>query len=314
MKKSVKVPILIGVFAIIIAGILTFLSLTGPRYDYRLNQQVNDNSYYAEGPLWHDGSLYYVEYARHRVMKWNGETSDKIWKVEGCGPASLIETPDNNLLVSCYDNNTLVVIDFSGPMIRKIDRDDSGRPFTGPNDFARDRAGGIYFTASGRFDTKAPPEGKIFYLSQEGSLRESASGLHYPNGLAVSHNGTELYANEHLAKKVTIFMITEPGVLGEGKVFAETADLSESPNREDPYSGPDGLKMNRRGHLFVCHYGASEILILDSNGEKITAVDIPDRYVTNACFGKSEKELFITTAVDAWTPPYPGKVYRFRME
>ncbi len=311
MKNPWKILAGIILAVIVIAGALTIRYFYFPVYNYEPDIVVNSRSYYAEGPLWHGNTLYYVEYSKHRVMKWKGETNTELWHRDGCGPASIIDVSDTKLLVSCYDDNYLAEINLQGTTVRKLSTDTSGKPFTGPNDFAKDSRGGVYFSASGKFDVEAPPEGKVLYISLEGQIQESADGLHYPNGLAVSGKGNELYVNEHLSSRIRHFAITEPGSLTDLGVFSRIAILSDSPYRNEPYSGPDGLKINIRGHLFVCHYGASEILVLDKRGERITSVPVPDRYVTNANFGSSERELFVTTAVDAWNQPYPGKVYRF---
>jgi hypothetical protein len=41
---------------------------------------INPSTFYPEGPLWFNGKLYYVEYANHTVMTWNGQENRRIWR------------------------------------------------------------------------------------------------------------------------------------------------------------------------------------------------------------------------------------------
>ena len=50
-----------------------------------------------------------------------------------------------------------------------------GKPFIGPNDFAADGQGGIYFSASGIYDLSAPISGAVLYLSADQSAPSASS-------------------------------------------------------------------------------------------------------------------------------------------
>ena len=51
-----------------------------------------------------------------------------------------------------------------GKEVGTISKDSSGKPFVGPNDFTTDGHGGIYFSASGVYDIKAPISGAVLHL------------------------------------------------------------------------------------------------------------------------------------------------------
>jgi gluconolactonase len=120
---------------------------------------------YPEGPLWRDGKLLYVEYAGPGIKLWDGKRIAAYWSGAHCGPSGLISYRHNHLLVACYDANTIVELDDAGKLIRTIDKDSAGKPFIGPNDFTVDRGAGIYVSASGVYDLKAPISGTLLYMS-----------------------------------------------------------------------------------------------------------------------------------------------------
>ena len=61
-----------------------------------------------------------------------------VWERPGCGPAALAQA-GADLLVTCYDENTLVLVSTAGKTLRVYDKDDAGASFIGPNDFVADR-------------------------------------------------------------------------------------------------------------------------------------------------------------------------------
>ena len=53
---------------------------------------LNDDAWFAEGPIWYKDKLYYVEYGRGTVMTWDGKTNTVFWKQDGCGPSAVVPT------------------------------------------------------------------------------------------------------------------------------------------------------------------------------------------------------------------------------
>jgi len=141
---------------------------------------VDGDAKYPEGPLWDQGRLLYVEYAGDDIKAWDGKEAKVYWRKEHCGANALIHFRGDHILVACYDGNSLVELDSHGHEVRTISKDSGGKPFIGPNDFAADGRGGIYFSASGVYDVKAPITGAVFHLSADGRrLREVANTIHY---------------------------------------------------------------------------------------------------------------------------------------
>ena len=259
---------------------------------------------YPEGPLWVDGNLYFVEYGGHTVMRLTGTELEKVWERPGCGPAALVRA-GGDLLVTCYDENTLVLVSPTGETKQVYDRDAADLPFVGPNDFTADRMGGIYMSVSGPWES-GPIVGKILYRTQDGSLRTVADDLHYANGLALSPDGKTLYCSEMYAHRIVAFTVGEDGSLTDRRELARVADIAGSAK---PLA-PDGLKTDANGNLYIALYEGGEVLVADPAGKLLARIDPPGPNVSNVAFGSDESVLYITAVLDNLAAPWPGEVYR----
>lgn len=268
---------------------------------------------YPEGPVWFQGRLLYVEYAGHGVMAFDGKGASPFWVSAHCGASGLIPFGSQHLLVACYDTNSIVELDEHGHEIRSIDRDSAGHPFSGPNDFAADRAGGIYFSASGTYDLKAPISGAVLHISANGkSVIEVANTIHYSNGLTVSADGKTLLVAEMLAGRILSFPINVDGSLGARSVWARLQDIAAPTPAADAYNGPDGLKLGPDGNYYIAQNGSGRVLVVDADRKLVRTLTVPTPYVTNMAFGADGADtVYITGVFDEWKAPYAGAVYRW---
>ena len=274
---------------------------------------VDGRAIYPEGPIWRDGGLLYVEYAGPGIKRWDGTQVSVFWRGERCGPSGLISFGTNHLLIACYDANALVEIDEHGRTLRTIDKDSSGKPFTGPNDFAPDGRGGVYFSASGVYDLSAPITGSVLHLSADAArIVELANTIHYSNGLTVSRDGKHLLVAEDLAGRILSFPINPDGSLGVRSVWARLRDLAPPTPNEDAYNGPDGLKLGPDGNYYIAQNGSGRVLVVDDAKKLVRIIEVPTPYVTNVNFGADGvRTLYITGVFEQFKPPYPGAVYRW---
>jgi sugar lactone lactonase YvrE len=273
---------------------------------------VDPDAHYPEGPLWRDGKLFYVEYAQSNIKYWDGKRTFVYWHKDGCGANALIPF-NGHLLVACYDNNSLVEIDASAKEVRTVRADSSGKPFIGPNDFATDGHGGIYFSASGVYDIKAPITGTVLHMTADGkTITEVANLIHYSNGLILSKDLRHLLVAEMLAGRILDFPVAADGTLGPRTVWARLQDLAPPTPNEDAYNGPDGVKLGPDGNYYIAQNGSGRVLVVDEAKKLVRTLDVATPYVTNIAFGpEGTGTVFITGAFEQWKPPYPGAVYRW---
>lgn len=274
---------------------------------------IDPHALYPEGPLWDQGRLLFVEYAGPGIKSWDGKETKIWWRRDHCGANALIHFRGDHILVACYDANILVELDAGGKEVRTFDKDSAGKPFVGPNDFSSDGHGGVYFSASGVFDIKAPITGTVLHLSADGrDLREVANTIHYSNGLTLSKDGKHLLVAEMLADRILSFPIGANGSLGLRTVWARLQDLAPPTPKEDAYNGPDGIKLGPDGNYYIAHNGSGRVLVVSEAKKLVRVIGVSTPYVTNVGFGAPDSNVvFITGAFDPWKAPYPGAVYRW---
>ena len=276
---------------------------------------IDRDAHYPEGPLWRAGKLLYVEYADGNIKSWDGHIPPNdagggiLWHQDGCGPSGLIER-GKELLIACYDGNYLAAIDSSGKEVQRLRTDSRGRSFVGPNDFAADERGGIYFSASGAYDIKAPASGALLYLHPDGkTITRVAAGLHYPNGLTVMKDRRHLLVAEMLEGRLVSFQIDAGGTLSARRVWARLQDLVPPTPNADAYNGPDGLKLGPDGNYYIAQNGSGRLLVVSDDRKLVRVITVPTPFVTNMAFERNT--VFITGAFEQWKPPFGGAVYRW---
>jgi sugar lactone lactonase YvrE len=295
----------------IVSRLLALVCLAAPAAPLSAATTVLDaHAIYPEGPVWHDDRLLYVEYGGSRVKIWDGNAARTFWSGEHCGPSGLIAYRGTHFLVACYDANTLVELDEQGKTVHTIDKDSAGKPFIGPNDFAADAGGGIYFSASGIYDVKAPISGAILYLSADGRVTEVADTIHYANGLTLSKDGKTLLVSEDLAGRILAFPVNPDRTLGARTVWARLCDLAPPTAHEDAYNGPDGLKLGPDDNYYIAQNGSGRVLVVNAAKQLVRTLNVPTPYVTNITFGAGNA-VYITGVFDPWKPPFAGVVYRW---
>jgi gluconolactonase len=287
------------------------LALSGSRALCGQVTVIDRDVHYPEGPLWRDGRLLYVEYSTGNIKTWNATRQGILWHKEGCGPSGLISR-GSDLLIACYDGNYLVELNGSDEPVRMFRADSSGRAFVGPNDFAADDRGGIYFSASGVYDIQAPITGTVLYMHPDGkTITRVATTVHYPNGLAVAKDRRHLLVAEMLAGRLLSFPIEADGTLGARTVWVRLQDLAPPTAHEDAYNGPDGLKLGPDGNYYIAQNGSGRLLVVDENRKLVRTISVPTPFVTNMAFDPGEPNVvFVTGAFEQWKQPYPGAVCR----
>jgi len=276
---------------------------------------IDRDAHYPEGPLWRAGKLLYAEYSDGNIKSWDGHiprneaAGSILWHQDGCGPSGLIER-GKELLIACYDGNYLAAIDSSGKEVQRLRTDSKRQPFFGPNDFAADERGGIYFSASGVYDIKAPASGALLYLHPDGkTITRVATGLHYPNGLTVMKDRRHLLVAEMLEGRLVSFQIGAGGALSARQVWARLQELVPPTPNADAYNGPDGLKLGPDGNYYIAQNGSGRVLVVGDDRKLVRVITVPTPFVTNMAFERNT--VFITGAFEQWKPPFAGAVYRW---
>lgn len=294
-----------------ISAILWITLLIGPHTFAWADMKVVDKlALGPEGPLYENGSLYYVEWGSSELSKWDGETVKTIHQKDGCGHNGLALTTQDTFLVACFFSSDVLELDREGNELRSWNADRSGTKFISPNDFAVASDGGIYMTVFGPWDPRPTSVvGTVVYLAPgSGEWAVVADDLNFPNGLALTPDGKTLYVTETAGNRVLRFQINEDGSLGarENFVFLNILDGSTP---EDMWLGPDGMKVDAAGNLYITQYPGGKMYKVDEDGNLLHVFTFPGDGVTNVTFGDTEEELFVTYVIDLMDP-WSGKVVK----
>ncbi|KAJ3294109.1 hypothetical protein HDU79_011468 [Rhizoclosmatium sp. JEL0117] len=233
---------------------------------------------YPDSPIIYKNSLLFAEYSADRLTFLDGST---FWRRDGCGPSGVTRYHSNSLLVACYDDNSIVQIHENGTTLARVSHsavDSAG--FLGPTDFALDSVGGVYFAAPGTYESWGPSKpatGSIHYIPkpENGVISEYiyrvASGIRYPNGIAVTSNGQSLLVSETFSNVVSSYDIFSNALIQRNFLSAPTLFVNLS-QVVDGFMGPAGMKL-LDGVLYQAEFEGARVLKFREDGGFVGSVE-----------------------------------------
>jgi len=267
-----------------------------------------------EGPLYVDGSLYYVAWIGNTLSKWNGKTVTVLNDAPGCGHNGLALTRQHTFLIACTnDPGAIIEVDMTGKELRRWAADSNGRKFDGGiNDVVVTANGGVYATVFGPFvDPPTSVMGRILYLAPGSQVWiEVANDLNFANGIGVSPDQKTLYVSETVGNCILKFSIGDDGSLSKRSNFALLNLLTRN-KVESWWIGPDSMKIDSKGNVYVAQWSGGKILKLSPDGKLLHEFDIAaGDGTTNVAFGDGERDLYVTVAKNPNDPQASGGVVK----
>jgi len=258
----------------------------------------------AEGPLYIDGNLYYVGWVSNTLSKWDGKTTTVLNHTDGCGHNGLALTKQKTFLLACTnDPGAILELDLNGKQLRRWDADSDGKKFVGGiNDIVVTASGRAYATVFGPYGDPPIPTfviGKILHLaSGADKWIEVATDLDYANGIGVSPDEKTLYVSQTVSNSMLKFAIEPDGTLTHRCNFALLNALVPNKN-QSPWLGPDSMKIDRKGNIYVAQWFGGKILKISAEGKLLHVFEIAaGDGTTNIAFSNSEEELYVTVVKD----------------
>jgi len=273
---------------------------------------VVDELAFPEAPLFVNEQLHWVEYASNRLMRLDGETRTVLHEQDGCGHNGLSLGPNRQLVVICYESNEILYLDLDGKVVERIDADVNGEPFNHPNDIVFTDDGGAYITTSGPFVAEAKQIVGGVYFRGSGAVGfvEVADDVHFGNGILVINDGNTLLVAEHNANRILSFDIADDGTLSNRQLFVRMTDLLPGPAQPSIWLGPDGMKVDSQGNIFVAHYMGGRVVKMSPEGEFLQSFEIPGIAVTNLTFYPDDSSMYVAAVQDIAAAPYHGSIWK----
>lgn len=165
------------------------------------------------------------------------------------------------------------------------------RAFSAPNYPVFTEGGDLYVSSSGGFDEK---NGCVFMIRPNGETIVASEALdHFPNGMALSADGRELYVILSNMPGIVKAAIRADGTLGEPQLVVEL-----------PGAVPDGLAFDVEGNLYIACYAPNKILRYNAAGVLELAAEDWQSVVlsapTNIAFGGADMRYAIFGSLGRW--------------
>ena len=212
---------------------------------------------FGESPRWHDGRLWFSDWGAQEVVAVDEQGNrELIARVEfPAFPMCIDFAADGGLLVVAGRDGRMWRRDPDGSLASYADlRGLSVNPW---NDIVVDRAGNAYVNNIGfEFPGGAFALGTVALVSPDGTARQVADGLAFPNGIAISADDRTLIVAESYAERLTAFTIEDDGGLRDRRVWAET-----------PGDHPDGICIDSDGAVWYADVGNRRCVRVREGGE-----------------------------------------------
>ncbi|MGI8722453.1 MAG: SMP-30/gluconolactonase/LRE family protein [Geodermatophilaceae bacterium] len=105
--------------------------------------------------------------------------------------------------------------------------------------------------------------GIVVLVTPDGTVTPVADGLAFPNGMAITAEGSTLIVAESYAEQLTAYSIGDDGTLSERRIWATT-----------PGEHPDGICLDATGAVWSADVGNQHCVRVREGGEVLTTVDL----------------------------------------
>ena len=257
---------------------------------------------FPEGPIaMPDGSVILVEIARGTLTRvWNGKV--EVVCDLGGGPNGAALGPDGAVYIANNGGGAIVAgVRGLPPTQGGVDRVDletgkgerlydkvGDHALSAPNDLVFDKQGHFWFTDFGRQSGRNRHLSGLYYASADGSKVEEISfGATGYNGVGLSPDERTVYAAETFTGRLIAFDLSAPGQVVKGGRGGRLVGVA--PGR----AFFDSLAVQANGD--VCIASITDGITTMSPSGDYRQTPLPDRMVTNICFGGPDmRDAFIT--------------------
>ncbi|HEV8563305.1 MAG TPA: SMP-30/gluconolactonase/LRE family protein [Actinomycetota bacterium] len=238
----------------------------------------------GESPRWHDDRLWFSDWGAREVLAVDLEgTRDVIVRVPSF-PFSIDWLPKGQLLIVSASDRQLLRRESDGSLVTHADLGSlSDFPW---NEIVVDGRGNTYLNNIG-FDMMAgEPAGPgiVALVTPDGSTRQVADGVLFPNGMAVTPDNSTLVLAESHGQRLTAFHIEADGGLSNRRVWADL----------DGY--PDGICLDAEGAVWFGDVANTRCVRVREGGEVLQTIELDRGCFACMLGGPDGKTLFMMAA------------------
>jgi sugar lactone lactonase YvrE len=244
----------------------------------------------VESPRWHDDRLVFSDWGAGEVLAVDLNGDRELVTRVNAMPFCLDRLPDGRLLIVAgqqllarESDSTLTTYAELGAI--------STKPW---NDIVTDGRGNTYVNNIGfDFPHGEFSPGFIALINQDGTARQVADGLAFPNGMAVTPDNSTLIVAESYGGVLTAYDIAADGDLGNPRVWADLQGAA-----------PDGICIDAEGAVWFAEVPGRRCVRVRQGGEVLRTISSELGCFACMLGGPVGTTLFVTAAAwpDAMTP------------
>jgi sugar lactone lactonase YvrE len=206
----------------------------------------------GESPRWHQGALWVCDWLAGEVLRFDDDgRREVVHRVDGF-PFSIDWLPDSRLVATSPRG---VLVEADGSLVPY------GATGQGWNEIVSDARGHVFVNEAGFEEAKA---GTIAVVAPDGESRVVAGDVRFPNGMAISDDGSTLICAESYAHCLTAFDLAPDGSLLNRRVWAQL--------ESDCY--PDGICLDAEGAAWYADVPQRRCVRVAVGGEVLETIDI----------------------------------------
>jgi gluconolactonase len=229
----------------------------------------------GEGPVWsRQGFLIFSDYSKDRLYKLVPGQAPEVYREDSHGANGNTMDRQGRLYSCEYKSRRVTRTDRKGKIEVLADRFE-GKRFNAPNDIVVRRDGHVFFTDPlfTPLDRRELDFYGVFHMTPKGRLEAIARMKSRPNGIALSPDGRILYVANTDDRNIIAYDVDRQGHASHERIV-----IAELP------AGPDGIRTDARGNLFVASRG---VQVYSPDGKLLGTISLPVN-ARNLAFGDSD--------------------------
>ncbi|MET9490866.1 SMP-30/gluconolactonase/LRE family protein [Nocardia sp. NPDC006630] len=217
---------------------------------------------FGESPRWHEGKLWFSDWGANEVIALGRDGGHEVIVKIPSFPMCIDFLPDGQLLIVDSAQRQLLRRAADGSLVRHADLSAvSEKPW---NDIVVDDRGYAYVNSIGfNFPAEEFAPGFVVVVTADGTVRQVADNLAFPNGMAITPDGRTLIVAESYAEQLTAYDIEPDGGLGNRRVWAAT-----------PGDHPDGICIDAENAVWYADVGNRHCVRVAEGGAILATVEL----------------------------------------